>query len=190
MSTIGVAPSPARKAPTMASVFASVWPALSARCDDSWIAGPSAIGSVNGMPSSITSAPAAGSARRIASEVSGSGSPAVRNATSAARPSFFNSAKQRSIRVVIVAPALGRSVGQAFAAALARRGHADIDGAKHQDQDRADEFHPFLPADGGADVEEPHPQEIEDEGRRDDDQNPADELLAVDHRRSPPRRAR
>ena len=46
----------------MASVFCSVWPALSARCDDAWIAGPSAIGSVNGMPSSITSAPAFGSA--------------------------------------------------------------------------------------------------------------------------------
>ena len=33
----------------------------SARSDEAWIAGPSAIGSVKGMPSSITSAPAAGS---------------------------------------------------------------------------------------------------------------------------------
>ena len=39
-----------------------VCPALSARRHAAWIAGPSAIGSVNGMPSSITSAPAAGSA--------------------------------------------------------------------------------------------------------------------------------
>ena len=44
-------------------------PALSARNPAAWIAGPSAIGSVNGMPSSITSAPACGSALRIASEV-------------------------------------------------------------------------------------------------------------------------
>src|SRR4029079_3863752 len=39
-----------------------VCPALRARWDDIWIAGPSAIGSVNGMPNSMTSAPAAGSA--------------------------------------------------------------------------------------------------------------------------------
>src|SRR5262249_15636357 len=168
----------------MASVFARVWPALSARCEDIWIAGPSAIGSVNGMPSSITSAPAAGSARRIASEVSRSGSPAVRNVTSAARPSLPSSAKRRSMRVVLI------SVGQALAAALAHRGHADIDGAEHQDQDRADELHPFLLADGGTDVEQTHPQEIEDEGRRDDDQDPADDFLPADHRPFPPRRAR
>ncbi len=54
----------------MASVFASVWPPCSARWPDVWIAGPSAIGSENGMPISITSAPAPGSALRIASEVS------------------------------------------------------------------------------------------------------------------------
>ena len=46
-----------------------VCPALSARKPAAWIAGPSAIGSVNGMPSSITSAPAFGSALAIASEV-------------------------------------------------------------------------------------------------------------------------
>src|SRR6202040_1343234 len=152
---MGVAPSTARKARTMASVFASVWPALSARCEESWIAGPSAIGSVNGMPSSITSAPAAGSAHRIASEVSGSGSPAVRNVTSAARPARARSAKRASIRVALM------SIRQAFAAALAQRGHADIDGAEHQDQDRADEMRPFPLADGGADVEKPHPPEKE-----------------------------
>ena len=62
MSTSGVASSVARKARTSSSVFFKVCPALSARWDDIWIAGPSAIGSVNGMPSSMTSAPAAGSA--------------------------------------------------------------------------------------------------------------------------------
>ncbi len=54
----------------MASVFLSVWPALSARRPAAWIAGPSAIGSVKGTPSSMTSAPAAGSAFKSASEVS------------------------------------------------------------------------------------------------------------------------
>ena len=49
----------------MASVFFMFAPAWSARKPAAWIAGPSAIGSVNGMPSSITSAPAFGSACRI-----------------------------------------------------------------------------------------------------------------------------
>ena len=90
-----------RKARTIASVLFMVCPALRARCEDAWIAGPSAIGSENGMPSSITSAPAGGSALRIASEVSLSGSPAVRNVTSAARPCPFNVAKRVSMRVVM-----------------------------------------------------------------------------------------
>ena len=47
-----------------------------------WIAGPSAIGSVNGMPSSITSAPPSTSASRIAAV---SPSPAVTKVTSAGR---------------------------------------------------------------------------------------------------------
>ena len=54
----------------MSSVFTMVWPAFSARSPAAWMAGPSAIGSENGMPSSTMSAPAAGSAFRMASEVS------------------------------------------------------------------------------------------------------------------------
>jgi hypothetical protein len=50
MSTSGVASSLPRKARTSSSVFFKVCPALRARWDDIWIAGPSAIGSVNGMP--------------------------------------------------------------------------------------------------------------------------------------------
>ena len=53
----------------MASVLASVCPAFSARRPAAWMAGPSAIGSENGMPSSIMSAPAAGSACMTESEV-------------------------------------------------------------------------------------------------------------------------
>ena len=78
-----------------------VWPALSARKPPAWIAGPSAIGSVNGMPSSITSAPAFGSSLRIASDVFGSGSPAIVKVTSAARPSRASSAKRWSMRPVM-----------------------------------------------------------------------------------------
>src|SRR5260370_875008 len=129
---------------------------------------------VKGMPSSITSAPAAGRARKMASEVSRSGSPAVRNVTSAARPCALSSAKRRSMRVLMSARS---SLGRAFAPALAHRGHAHVDGAQHQDHERADELHPFLPVQDGTGGEQPDPQEIRDIGDRDDDQNPADELL-------------
>ena len=54
----------------IASVLSSVCPPFSARWPATWIAGPSAIGSENGMPSSMISAPAFGSAFMIASEVS------------------------------------------------------------------------------------------------------------------------
>ena len=58
-------------------------PAFSARNPAAWIAGPSAIGSVKGMPISMMSAPAFGSALMISSEVAGSGSPAIRKVTKA-----------------------------------------------------------------------------------------------------------
>jgi hypothetical protein len=70
MRTIGVSASPARNARTSASVFFMFCPALSARRLEAWIAGPSAIGSVKGMPSSITSAPAPGRPCTRASAVS------------------------------------------------------------------------------------------------------------------------
>ena len=61
-------------------------PAVSERMLAAWIAGPSAIGSVKGMPSSITSAPPATNASRIAGVAAASGSPAVTKHTSAALP--------------------------------------------------------------------------------------------------------
>jgi hypothetical protein len=70
MSTIGVSASSLRKARTSLSVLLRFMPASSARKPAAWIAGPSAIGSVNGIPSSITSAPAFGSACVIFSAVS------------------------------------------------------------------------------------------------------------------------
>ena len=66
----------------MASVRGSVVPALSARRPAAWIDGPSAIGSVNGMPISIRSAPAAGSRR--SRRVAAIGIAGVRKVTSAA----------------------------------------------------------------------------------------------------------
>src|SRR5437868_2609529 len=68
------------------------------------MAGPSAIGSENGIPNSTTSAPAGASADSIANEVAGSGSPAVRNVTSPARPCALSSSKRRSIRVIMLDP--------------------------------------------------------------------------------------
>ena len=67
---MGVSLSVSRKARTIERVFFMVWPPASARWLASWMAGPSAMGSVKGMPSSMMSAPAPGSAFISASEVS------------------------------------------------------------------------------------------------------------------------
>src|SRR5215211_5728405 len=77
-------------------------PAFSARKPAAWIDGPSAIGSVKGIPISIMSAPAFGSALRMSSDVFGSGSPAIRKVTNAERPWLASSANLASIRVVMV----------------------------------------------------------------------------------------
>ena len=97
----GVASSVARKARTASSVPASVAPFSSARSPAAWIAGPSAIGSVNGMPSSIRSAPAAGSALRMASAVAPSGSPDMVKVTRPARFACFSASKRRTMRVLM-----------------------------------------------------------------------------------------
>src|SRR4051812_47450330 len=59
--------------------------------------GPSAIGSENGKPSSMASAPAASSARSSSTVRSLSGCPAVMYGTSARLPAVFSSAKRRAI---------------------------------------------------------------------------------------------
>src|SRR5688572_17193361 len=172
----------------MARVFTMSCPALSARCDDAWIAGPSAIGSVNGMPSSITSAPDAGRPFRMASEVAASGSPAVTNVTSAARSSRLNAAKSVSIRVVIVL-VIDRSrrsfEPRIFFAPGAHRSHPDVDGSEHEADQRCAQLNPILPFQERTGLQHAHLQEIGEIGGRDDDQHPADELLAVDHIRPP-----
>src|SRR5271169_69970 len=60
-------------------------PCFRARWPAAWMAGPSAIGSENGMPISIRSAPAAGRPANSLAEVAGSGSPAVKYVTRPAR---------------------------------------------------------------------------------------------------------
>ena len=78
-------------------------PFRSARWDEAWIAGPSAIGSENGMPSSIRSAPAAGNPRIRRFDVSGSGSPAVTKVTRPPRPAAREGRERvHAMRVLIV----------------------------------------------------------------------------------------
>src|SRR3954467_889061 len=72
-------------------------PCSSAICELAWITGPSAIGSENGRPSSITSAPASSSAARSSTLRPTSGWPAVIYGTKAHRFAARRSAKRRSI---------------------------------------------------------------------------------------------
>ena len=65
MSTIGTSDS-RRMAATVASTSVMPTPPRSAHSDARWMSGPSAIGSENGMPSSIAAAPVCASATAIA----------------------------------------------------------------------------------------------------------------------------
>src|SRR5439155_18950969 len=82
---------------TSSSARSKFIPCSSARCELAWITGPSAIGSENGSPSSMTSAPAPSSARMRSTVRAASGWPAVMYGTSARRPSSFSAAKRRAI---------------------------------------------------------------------------------------------
>src|SRR6202008_2613877 len=84
---------------TSFSVPFRVMPAFSARKDEAWIAGPSAIGSENGMPNSIRSAPASGRRCRSSNEVWASGSPAVMKGMNAARFFARSSANRFAMRL-------------------------------------------------------------------------------------------
>ena len=95
-----MASSVARYAATIASTLASVVPAARLRIFPAWIAGPSAIGSVNGMPSSTMSAPPATTAVKTCALRSRSGSPAVTKVTSAARSCAAHAANRRARRSV------------------------------------------------------------------------------------------
>src|ERR1700758_5060269 len=113
----GVASFSWRKSRTMASTRASFTPAFRARLPAAWMIGPSAIGSVNGMPISIRSAPAAGMPRNNAIEVAPSGSHASRNGINAPRPSLFSAANRLAMRLMSgILGGGGRKPGQGGAA--------------------------------------------------------------------------
>src|SRR5262245_42160888 len=137
------------------------------------------------MPSSITSAPAAGRAFRIASEVSPSGSPAVTNVTSAARPCAPNSAKRWLMRVVmrdwLPFPRPG------IKPPLPAGGETDVDSANHEEYDAGDDVEPFFRGNGRARGHQPHPPEIDEVGGGHRDQEPAHDFLAVEDHNVLPR---
>src|SRR5258708_11551290 len=98
MSTTGVVESVRRNSAPIASTSRNPTLCLSARSEERWITGPSAMGSENGTPSSITSAPFFASACITATVCRGLGSPAVTEGMSAERRaarSFSNVAGMR-----------------------------------------------------------------------------------------------
>src|SRR6266404_869616 len=100
INTTGVIASCLRKAAVMVSTSSRPTPLASARSDARWMTGPSAIGSENGTPSSITSAPAAVSARISGTVAASVGSPAVMYGISATRPAARSLSKVASMRFI------------------------------------------------------------------------------------------
>ena len=85
----------------MASTRASFTPAFSARLPAAWMIGPSAIGSVNGMPISIRSAPAAGMPRSSAMRGRRRPGPRLPGTGSARRGlRCFSAAKRAAMRLM------------------------------------------------------------------------------------------
>src|SRR5271163_3180298 len=93
----------ARSSLTIESIAAIDAPAPRPRALARWLAGPSAIGSENGTPSSIRSAPRASSSSTSRRVVSRSGSPATMNGISAASP---RARRSRNLRFILPAPAM------------------------------------------------------------------------------------
>ena len=112
-------------------VMAKVPPAFRARCEASWIARPSAMGSVKGMPSSMMSAPAAGMPFSNSWLVARSGSQAVMKVTRPARFSAFSLAKRAGRRLMSqasrrgIAHGLGHGV-DVFVATARQTDHHDM----------------------------------------------------------------
>ena len=75
-------------------------PAASAILSAAWIVGPSAIGSENGIPSSMISTTHTNKALHKVEVYFGEGSPAVRKPMRALRPSFAAVSKACSILVI------------------------------------------------------------------------------------------
>src|ERR1035437_799501 len=80
---------------TVSRMPVRVVPAARARSEESWMVGPSAMGSENGTPSSMISAPAPSRRWIISSVVARSGSPAVIKVTRAFVLFFFSAVRRR-----------------------------------------------------------------------------------------------
>src|SRR5579859_2097076 len=98
-----------RSALTKSITPASVVPPRNARSLARWIVGPSATGSLNGTPSSITSAPASAAASTIFSVAASDGSPAVIYATNPISPERASCSKRLPMRVCAVVFAFAAS---------------------------------------------------------------------------------
>ena len=118
---------------TALNTASGVTPANNARCIDSAITGPSAIGSENGIPSSMMSAPAAGSSLNNRSVVARSGNPAVINGSSAQRPSARALAKAPCTRSMPLDEVSG--VGEGFVKDMA----ISIQREEHENQTARDQ---------------------------------------------------
>src|SRR4051812_18298603 len=82
---------------TSSSSVSKFIPCSRARCELAWITGPSAMGSENGSPNSITSAPASRNACISSTVRSASGCPAVMYGTSARFPAALSAANRFAI---------------------------------------------------------------------------------------------
>src|SRR5579872_7499230 len=87
-----------RSSVTIERIAVSDAPDFRPRCAARWLAGPSAIGSENGTPSSMISAPRNANSRTSAAVASRFGSPATTNGTNAASLCARNSRKVAAIR--------------------------------------------------------------------------------------------
>src|SRR3954468_20041419 len=106
MSTTGVLASSRRNSRTITSTSLRPTWCFNARSEDRWITGPSAMGSENGTPSSITSAPPRTRACMTGTVCAGAGSPAVTKGMSALRFDAASFAKVSAMR-----PTLERDPG-------------------------------------------------------------------------------
>src|SRR5690606_37947849 len=114
-----------------------------ARSELRWITGPSAIGSENGTPSSMQSAPAATSACITGTVASSEGSPAVMKGIRALRPSARRRAKAESMRLIAGAPGSARAGARGTGKTCRRRPASEFDAFA-----RGDGVHVLVPTTG------------------------------------------
>src|SRR6185437_863993 len=110
-------------------------PCFNARSEERWITGPSAIGSENGTPSSITSAPAFTSACITGTVCAGAGSPAVTKGTNAGRCAARSFSNVAAMRLISERDARGLGDGVHVLVAPPREIHEEDPVARHRGRD-------------------------------------------------------